>query len=144
MGENSHDTGDWFEVSARVRYAETDAMGYLHHANHAVYFEMARTELFRSRGGDYRAMEESGLFLVIVKLETRFVRPARYDDLLSVRVRVARITPAKIEHEYELVREGEVLTRATSTLACVDRDGRVRPIPDALGVAGARPDGEAV
>lgn len=120
---------DWHELTVRVRYAETDGMGYLHHANHAVYFEMGRTELYRDAGGDYAAMERDGLFLVVVKLECRYLAPARFDDLLTVRTRIVRITPAKLEHEYELVRDGKLLARANSVLACVDREGNVRRVP---------------
>jgi acyl-CoA thioester hydrolase len=129
-------TDSWFTLPVRVRYAETDAMGFLHHANHAVYLEMARTELFRAHGGDYAAMERGGLFLVVVKLECRYLKPARYDDLLEVRCRISRLTPAKLEHEYEIVRDGEVLCRASSTLACVDREGNVRRIPELPGTVG--------
>lgn len=129
MAGDAEEPDDWFEIEIRVRYAETDAMGYLHHANHAVFYEMARTELFRSRGGDYRAMEESGLFLVVVKLETRYLKPARYDDALTVRTRVTRLSPAKLEHDYEIRRDGELLARGSSMLACVDSSGNVQPMP---------------
>ncbi|MEW4527630.1 MAG: thioesterase family protein [Maioricimonas sp. JB045] len=121
---------DEHEMQIRVRYSETDAMGFLHHANYAVYFEMGRTELYRASGGDYRAMEERGFFLVVVQLECRFKRPARYDDLLTLRTRLARRSPAKLEHEYELWRDNELLTTGRSVLACVDRDGNVQPITD--------------
>lgn len=124
---------DWHELSVRVRYAETDGMGYLHHANHAVYFEMGRTELFREAGGDYAAMERDGLFLVVVKLECRYVAPARYDDVLTIRTRITRATAAKLEHEYELLRGETVLARANSMLACVDREGVVRRMPELPG-----------
>ncbi|MFK7819480.1 MAG: acyl-CoA thioesterase [Planctomycetaceae bacterium] len=116
----------------RVRYAETDAMGYLHHSNYLTYFEIGRTELFRAGGGSYRAVEESGLYLVVVRVDVRYKRPARYDDLLDLTTTIARITPARIDHEYELRRDGELLTTATSTLACVDGDGVVRALPDEL------------
>jgi acyl-CoA thioester hydrolase len=116
----------------RVRYAETDAMGYLHHSNYLTYFEIGRTELFRAGGGSYRAVEESGLFLVVVRVDVRYKRPARYDDLLDLTTTIARITPARIDHEYELRCDGELLTTATSTLACVDGDGVVRALPDQL------------
>jgi acyl-CoA thioester hydrolase len=122
------------EIQIRVRYAETDAMGYLHHANYAVYFEMGRTELFRAAGGNYRQMEEQGLFLVVVALECRFRLPARYDDLLTLRTRIARVTPAKLEHDYELLRDGQVLATGHSVLACVDRTGNVQRLTDVLAI----------
>ena len=117
---------EWHEVEVRVRYCETDAMGYLHHANYISYFEIARTELFRATGGNYRAMEERGYFLVVVKVECQYKRPARYDDVLTVRTRVTRMSGAKLEHEYEVTRAGERIATGQSTLACVNRDGTVQ------------------
>ncbi|MCY2968495.1 MAG: acyl-CoA thioesterase [Planctomycetota bacterium] len=84
------------EIEIRVRYSETDAMGFLHHANYFVYFELGRTELLRAQGGNYRAMEEAGLFMVVVSLECKYRKSARYDDLLRLQTRVEKITPAKI------------------------------------------------
>jgi acyl-CoA thioester hydrolase len=118
------------EIQIRVRYSETDAMGFLHHGNYFALFEMGRTELLRSRGGNYRRMEEEGLYMVVVSVECKYRKPARYDDLLVLKTRVSRITPAKIEHEYYLYRDGELLTEARSILACVDRAGVVQRIPE--------------
>lgn len=120
------------EIEIRVRYSETDAMGFLHHANYFVYFEMGRTELLRAQGGNYRDMEAAGQLMVVVSLECKFRRPARYDDMLTLKTRVARVTPAKIEHEYRVYRGAELLTEAKSVLACVDHNGHVQRIPDAL------------
>jgi acyl-CoA thioester hydrolase len=124
------------EIEIRVRYSETDAMGYLHHANYFPYFEMGRTELLRASGGNYREMETEGLFMVVVHAECRFRKPARYDDVLTLKTRIARITPAKLEHDYELRRGDEVLASANTTLACVDRTGTVRRIPEEFGEVG--------
>ena len=120
------------EVTFRVRYSETDAMGFLHHANFFKYFEVGRTELFRAQGGDYRAMEEGGLFLVVVKLDCRFRIPARYDDLLTLRTTITAATEAKLEHEYELLRDNTQLATGHSTLACVDRAGQLQRMPAEL------------
>lgn len=120
------------EIEIRVRYSETDAMGFLHHANYFVYFEMGRTELLRAQGGNYRTMEEQGQFMVVVSLECKYRRPARYDDVLKLTTRVSRATLARIEHEYRLTRDGELLTEARSVLACVDRTGVPQRIPEAL------------
>lgn len=119
-------------IEIRVRYCETDAMGYLHHANHITYYEMGRTELLRAQGGDYRAIEEAGLFLVVVKLDCRYHAPARYDDLLTLETTVKRVSAVKIEHAYKLLRGEQLLASATSVLACVDREGRVQRIPEQL------------
>lgn len=122
------------EIKIRVRYSETDAMGYLHHANYFVYFEMGRTELLRASGGNYREMEERGAFIVVAKIACKFIRPARYDDELILRTTITRATLAKILHKYELFRDGVVIAEAESTLACVDREGRVQQIPDEFRV----------
>jgi acyl-CoA thioester hydrolase len=119
-------------IDIRVRYCETDAMGYLHHANFANYYEMGRTELLRAQGGNYREIEESGLFLVVVKLTCNYHSPARYDDLLTLRTKVERITAVKIEHGYRLFRGHQLLATASSILACVDREGKVQRVPEAL------------
>jgi acyl-CoA thioester hydrolase len=117
------------EIELRVRYQETDPMGFLHHANYFTYFEIGRTELLRAAGGNYRQMEAAGQFVVVVKAECRFRRPARYDDLLRLRTTIVRVTQAKIEHQYELFRDGECLAIGHVTLAIVDRSGKVQPVP---------------
>jgi acyl-CoA thioester hydrolase len=120
------------EITIRVRYAETDRMGLLHHANYLVYFEQGRTELLRDRGKTYRDLEDQGYLLVLVKVEVRYRQPARYDDLLTLRTTVTRVTPVRIEHRYEVVRDGQLLADGSSTLACVDRDGRLQAMPEWL------------
>jgi acyl-CoA thioester hydrolase len=123
---------DQHDIEIRVRYQETDAMGVLHHANYFTYFEIGRTELLRANGRNYRDVEADGVFMVVVKLECRYRRPAHYDDLLVLRTKTTRVTAAKIEHEYQLMRGDEVLCEASSTLACVDRDGQVQRVPEWL------------
>ena len=117
------------ETQIRVRYEDADPMGFLHHAKYFSYFEIGRTEMFRAAGGNYREVEESGLFVVVVKAECRFHKPARYDDLLTLRTTLVSTSMAKIEHEYELLRDDERLATARVTLACVGRDGQVRRVP---------------
>lgn len=117
------------DIQIRVRYQETDPMGFLHHANYFTYFEMGRTELLRASGSNYRQIEEQGLLIVVVRAECRFHQPARYDDLLTLRTLLARVTPAKIEHEYQLSRGETRLATGRVTLAVLDRQGHVCPIP---------------
>ncbi|MBS0208480.1 MAG: acyl-CoA thioesterase [Planctomycetes bacterium] len=118
------------DVEIRVRYKETDAMGFLHHSNYFVYFEIGRTEMLRATGMNYRDMEAAGHLMVVVKLECRYRKPARYDDVLLLRTILKRVSMAKIEHEYQLLRDGELLCEASSTLACVDRNGQIQRIPE--------------
>ena len=119
-------------IQIRVRYCETDSMGFLHHSHFINYFEQGRTELFRSQGGRYREIEESGLFLVVVRLQCNYRSPARYDDLLNLVTRVETVSAVKIEHSYKLYCGDRLLASATSTLACVDRSGRVQRLPDSI------------
>src|SRR3954451_20195679 len=90
------------EITLRVRYAEVDRMGLLHHANYLVYFEQGRTELLRSQGLAYKDLEDQGFLLVLTRVQVRYRRPARYDDLLTLRTIVTRTSTVKIEHRYEL------------------------------------------
>jgi acyl-CoA thioester hydrolase len=125
------------EIELRVRYQETDPMGFLHHAFYFTYFEIGRTELLRASGGNYRQMEAEGLLVVVVRAECRFHRPARYDDVLKLRTTIVRVTPAKIEHEYRLFRGEELLAVGQVTLAVIDREGKVQRVPEELQVDGA-------
>jgi acyl-CoA thioester hydrolase len=120
------------EITIRVRYAETDRMGLLHHANYLVYFEQGRTELLRQTGKSYKDVEDEGFYLVLVKVDVRYRQPARYDDVLTLRTIVTRKTPVRIEHRYEVLREGVLLAEGSSTLACVDREGTLQAMPEWL------------
>lgn len=120
------------EIQIRVRYAETDRMGLLHHANYLIYFEQARTELLRQMGLTYKDLEDQGFLLVLTKVEVRYKSPARYDDVLSIRTTVERTTAVRIDHRYEVRCEGRLVAEATSTLACVNREGRTQALPEML------------
>ncbi len=120
------------EIAIRVRYAETDRMGLLHHANYLVYFEQGRTELLRSQGLAYKDLEDQGYLLVLTRVQVRYRRPARYDDLLTLRTIVQRTSMVKVEHRYELMRDGELLAEGETTLGCIDRDGRPQLLPESL------------
>jgi len=119
-------------ILIRVRYPEVDAMGYLHHSRYLQYFEMGRVELLRSLGHSYADLERQGLFFVVVKVECRYKAPARYDEELLLTTRVVKQTHVRIDHAYELKRGEVVIAEATTTIACVDRDGQLQPIPDFL------------
>ena len=123
-------------MSIRVRYPEVDAMGYLHHSRFFQYFEMGRVELLRSNGFSYAELERDGVFFVVAKVECRYKAPARYDEELTLTTRIVRTTHVRIDHAYELKRGEALLAEATTTVACVGRDGQLRQIPGALsGVA---------
>ena len=123
---------EYHDATVRVRYAETDRMGLVHHANYLVYFEQGRTELLRANGLSYKSLEDQGFLLVLTKVEVRYRSPARYDDLLTIRTSVTRMTMVRIDHRYEVLRDGCLIADGTTTLACVDPEGRVQPLPDFL------------
>jgi acyl-CoA thioester hydrolase len=120
------------ETQIRVRYAETDRMGLLHHANYLIYFEQARTELLRSLGATYKDLEDQGYYLVIVKVDIKYRCPAHYDDVLTIRTTVTRTTPVRLEHTYEVFREGQLICEASTTLACVNAEGKLQSMPEWL------------
>jgi acyl-CoA thioester hydrolase len=120
------------EITIRVRYAETDRMGLLHHANYLVYFEQGRTELLRAEGMSYKDLEDQGYLLVLTRLEVKYRWPARYDDLVTLRTTVVKTTAVRIDHRYEMFCEGRLLAEGASTLACVDRTGRPQALPEFL------------
>jgi acyl-CoA thioester hydrolase len=123
------------ETDIRVRYSETDAMGRLHHANFLNYFELGRTEQLRSLGQTYREFEAAGLLLVVTKISVSYHRGARYDDLLQLITMTTRTTLARIDHEYALLRDNELIATASSTLACVDHQGQPQRLPEWLRIS---------
>lgn len=128
-----------FRVSVRVRYCECDPMGVAHHASYVPWMEIGRTEMLRATGRTYASMEEMGLLLVVVKMDVRYRRPVKYDDVVEIRTTRCGGGRVKIEHEYEIAvveRGGEsceiVAAVAKTTLGCVGRDGKPRVLPDEL------------
>ncbi len=115
-------------------------MGVAHHAAYVPWLEIGRTEILRDTGATYAHLEQAGVFLVVVKLDVRYRRPIMYDDLVEVRTRVVGTSRVKIEHEYDLVvverlskPAEETAAAASTTLACVDKDGKVQQLPEWLG-----------
>jgi len=127
-------TSDSCDVEIRVRYAEVDQMGFLHHSRYWVYCEIGRTELLRRTGMTYRQCEDAGIRLVVVKAAITYLAPAHYDDLLVVTTQLKKMGQVKMQHTYEIRRAGEptVLARAETTLGCVDAEGKITPIPEIL------------
>ena len=118
-----------YDAQIRVRYAETDQMGYVYHGNYAAYFEVARTEAFRQLGISYKEMEAAGVGMPVGELRTRFRRPARYDDLLTVRLLLQKpARGASVLFEYEVYNEaGELLTEGHTLMVFV-RTATGRPV----------------
>jgi acyl-CoA thioester hydrolase len=109
------------EVQVRVRYAETDKMGYVYYGNYATYFEVARVETFRQVGFSYKEMEDAGTMMPVLELKTKFIKPARYDDLLTIKVVIKNKPGIRIVFEYEVYNEENILlTVAETTLVFVN------------------------
>ncbi|MDP7029565.1 MAG: thioesterase family protein [Phycisphaerales bacterium] len=120
------------ETEIRVRYVECDPMGVAHHTSYPVWFEMGRTELLRSSGTDYAALERDGVFLAVVSLDVRYLKPARYDDVLTLHTSLASCGRVKVEHHYVLRRGGDTLSTGRTVLACLDANGQLRAVPDMI------------
>ena len=110
-----------YNLELRVRYSETDQMGVVYHGNYAQYFEMGRVEWLRNTGISYKWMEDNGVMLPVVSLSMNYKKPARYDDLLTVKTILKSQSSVKIEFDYEIYNEqNELLTIANSILVFVD------------------------
>jgi len=121
-------------TTVRVRYAETDQMGVAWHGEYLAWFEVGRTDLLRELGCTYRELEAQGLRLPVIEMRARFLRPARYDDVLEIRTLVTEMGRARMSFDYEVRREGTdgPLASGSTTHAAVDLDGRPRRLPEDL------------
>jgi acyl-CoA thioester hydrolase len=120
------------KITVVPRYAETDKGGVVHHSVYPVWFEMGRTELLRANGVAYKDLEAAGVFFVVAQLNIKFRRPALYDEKLELETTWTGVSAVKVEHTYKLLRsnDGVILAEGESVLACVDRKGKVRRVPD--------------
>jgi acyl-CoA thioester hydrolase len=108
------------QVEVRVRYSETDQMGYVYYGNYASYFEVALVETIRSLGFSYKELEASGVMMPVVEFKTKFIKPARYDDLLTIKVMIKDKPSVKIKFDYEVYSEpGILLNTAETTLVFI-------------------------
>ena len=115
-----------------MRYAETDKMGVVYHANYFVWFEVGRTDLLRNNGWTYREMEAEGFSLPVIEAHSEYKQPARYDDELEIRVEGELASPARVRFSYEIVRaaDGQLLVTGHTVHATIDRDGRPCRLPE--------------
>ncbi len=105
----------------RVFYADTDQMGVMYHANYIKYFELGRTELLRTCGLVYQKLEQNGLITPVISLEVKYIKPAFYDEVLTVKTWISTLKNTRIEFSYELVNgNGELLTKAKTQLVFLD------------------------
>jgi len=108
-------------IDIRVRYAETDQMGVVHHGNYALYLELARIEWLRKLGISYKKMEEEGVALPVVSLSINYKKPIKYDDIITVKTMLKNEPSVKVEFNYEILDEsGHLLSTANVVLVFVD------------------------
>ena len=110
-----------YETKLRVRYAETDQMGYVYYGNYAQYFEVGRVEWLRSLGISYKSLEESNFMLPVLNLNVNYIKPAKYDDQLTIITILKKKPLVKIEFEIEVYNENkELLTTGQTTLVFIN------------------------
>jgi len=115
----------------RVRYAETDRMGVVYHANYLVWCEVGRVEFMRALGRDYAALEGQGTGLAVTEARVRYLAPARFDDPIRVTTTLAGVRSRAVSFDYEITHaeSGVKLATAHTALVSIDRDGRLMAIP---------------
>ena len=91
------------ETSLRVRYAETDQMGYAHHGNYIIYYEFGRVEALRSLGMSYKEVEDSGIMMPVIDSGSKYIKPALYDDLIRIQINVLELPTVRMKFEYKLL-----------------------------------------
>lgn len=109
------------KIDIRVRYAETDQMGVVHHGNYALYLEIARIEWLRKLGISYKKMEETGVGLPVVSLSVKYKKSIKYDDVITVKTTLKNEPTVKVEFDYEILNDfGQILSTANVVLVFVD------------------------
>jgi acyl-CoA thioester hydrolase len=128
------------ETSFHVRYAETDAMGIVHHASYIVYFEEGRSNYARQRGHTYAEFEKAGYYLTVAEVSARYVRPAQYDQRLTIRCWIEEMKSRSLTFHYEIVDAvtSELLVTGFSKHICITHEGKVTQIPDVWRAWGNR------
>ncbi|MFA5815668.1 MAG: thioesterase family protein [Bacteroidales bacterium] len=123
------------DIHQRIRYGETDQMGYVYYGRYAEFYEIGRTELFRVLGMTYRDLESRGILLPVVRMVAKYYRPAAYDELITIRTILRSIPTARITFFYEIYNEaGDLINEAECQLVFTDSGSRkpVRPPKDLL------------
>jgi len=132
QGQGAIDDAHVIQTTFRVRYAETDQMGIVHHASYVVWLEEGRSQWMRAHGDSYAHFEKEGLLLVVSELCLRYKQPARYDQRVTVRCWVESVRSRQIQFNYQVVdtETGAVFVEGYTQHICLDRQGRVTKIPD--------------
>lgn len=117
-----------YDTKIRVRYAETDQAGFVYYGNYGQYYEVARVETFRHMGASYKIMEEKGVFMPVLSMSLKYLKPASYDDLLSVRTIIREIPVTRMRFEYEVRNEQGVLINTGETVLAFVSKATRRPV----------------
>ncbi len=124
---------DWYETEVRVRYAETDKMGIVHHSNYLIWFEFGRSEFCRARGFSYKEMEEvDNALMVVAESYCRYKAPAYYEDVLTIRTKIEEIRSRSIRFVYEIIRaeDSSILAEGETLHIVTDHNKRIRSLPE--------------
>jgi len=118
--------------SVRVRYAETDQMGVVYHSNYLIWFEIGRTDWLRQTGMTYREIEAGGIQLPVIEAHCEYREGARYDDDIEIRTRAKKLSPVRVQFDYQAIRraDGATLASGHTVHAAIDRQGRPVRMPD--------------
>jgi acyl-CoA thioester hydrolase len=117
--QHPEENGEFVDVPVRVRYADTDMMGVVYHANYPVFFEIGRSEYMRQKGFTYREFETMGYHLVVTGLEVKYYNSATYDDLLTVRTRISELQSRGLTFHYIIYRDKTLLVEGITKHLCV-------------------------
>lgn len=115
------------ESTIRIRYAETDQMGYVYYGNYASFYEVARTEMLRSTGITYKQLEEMGVMMPVMDLTCKYYQPARYDDLITIKTSIKERPNIRLKFEYEIFNQQGILLNTGSTQLVFVNMKRNRP-----------------
>jgi acyl-CoA thioester hydrolase len=122
--------GRFSTIDVRVRYAETDRMGVVHHTGYLVWFEAGRTDFMRERGVSYKGLEEKGVYLPVSESYCRLVSPAYYDDLIKIETWIDSVKSRKVIFSYRVLRDGKELAKGKTVHICTDKSSKPTVIPD--------------
>jgi len=113
----------------RIRYSETDRMGYCYYGNYAQFFEIGRVESLRKLGISYKALEDSGIMLPVLDYQVKFIKPSFYDDLITIKTMIKKMPKARIEFEYEIYDENNTLLTTAQTTLVFIQSTTMKPCP---------------
>ncbi|MEM5831374.1 MAG: thioesterase family protein [Candidatus Aenigmatarchaeota archaeon] len=119
----------FIDVLVRVKYADTDKFGIVYYGNYAIFFEKARTEYLRQRGFTYKELEDRGYHLPVVEFHVKYLKPARYDDLLVIRTYLETLKSRAVVFKYEVLKEGEKIAEGKTYHICVNSDNKTVALP---------------